>query len=197
VRQRGPIEAADPAEAGACRLQLGVGVRGSIPFVCAVALMSACQKNAPPPVAPTQPTTSTGSGDKRDLDIPVVMDTVSKETPPAPVRSKFGPIYFPFDSADLDEKARGELSALGDFLSSHGTSKVEISGHTDERGTTEYNLALGERRATSAKEYLTRLGVAAERINTISYGEERPAAEGSGEQSWSLNRRCELQLADR
>jgi peptidoglycan-associated lipoprotein len=84
-----------------------------------------------------------------------------------------------------------------DYMGARATATVEIAGHTDERGTTEYNLALGERRANSAKELLMRLGVAGERINTISYGEERPAADGSEESSWRLNRRCELQLADR
>lgn len=172
-------------------------VRGFMLLVCAAALAGGCHKNtAPAPLAPKQPTPSTGSGDRRDLDIPVVMDTGSKETPPPPGRSTFGPIYYAFDSADLDEKARNELGALGDFMTSHASALVQISGHTDERGTTEYNLALGERRATSAKEFLQRLGITAERINTISYGEERPAAEGSSEQSWSLNRRCEFQLAD-
>jgi peptidoglycan-associated lipoprotein len=75
------------------------------------------------------------------------------------------------------------------WLKKHGKLSITVEGHADERGTREYNLALGERRANSVKNYLTSLGVAAKRIETISYGKERPAVMGSNESSWSQNRR--------
>jgi peptidoglycan-associated lipoprotein len=152
------------------------------------------KKTAPGPVGPAQPHT-TGSGDRAHDD--AAADKGPIDTSPKVGRGTYGPIYFPYDGAELDERARTELSALGDWMAAHPALHVQIAGHTDERGTDEYNLSLGERRAGSAQAYLHRLGVPADRITTISYGEERPAVDGSDERSWNLNRRCELVLADR
>ena len=163
-------------------------------FVCVLAV-GCSKKNTPAPVVPTTQSPVTGSSDRAKADPPSTIDRGAPQSPP--VRSSFGPIYYAYDSAELDDRARAELGALGDYMMSHASATVRISGHTDERGTTEYNLALGDRRANAAKAYLTRLGIASERVSTISYGEERPAAEGSEERSWSQNRRCELELADR
>ncbi len=105
-----------------------------------------------------------------------------------------GPIYFSFDSSLLEEDARGVLSRLGDLLLSRPELRVKIYGHTDERGTDEYNLALGAGRAGVARDFLVRLGVAPERIEVITYGEERPAAAGAGEEAWEKNRRDEFEI---
>ncbi len=98
-------------------------------------------------------------------------------------------IYFDFDSSELVPDARMLLKEKADFLNRNNAVTVTIEGHCDERGTTEYNLALGERRAMSAKRYLQDLGISESRLNTISYGEERPAVQGNDESAWSKNRR--------
>jgi peptidoglycan-associated lipoprotein len=103
-------------------------------------------------------------------------------------------IYFDFDKADLKPAARTTLEKKARFLQSNSSYSVNIEGHCDERGTNEYNLALGERRADAAKKYLTSLGISADRITTISYGEERPVASGHNEAAWSQNRRDEFKL---
>lgn len=102
------------------------------------------------------------------------------------------PIYFDFDRSDLKEPARGTLQTKGDVLREWADLDVVIEGHADERGTIEYNLALGERRAEAARRYLIDLGIDADRLSTVSYGEERPAVAGQGESAWSRNRRDEF-----
>lgn len=98
-------------------------------------------------------------------------------------------IHFDYDKYDIKEKDREILSGLADWLSRNKTAKIEIEGHCDERGTNEYNLALGERRANSAKKYIVTLGIDASRIGTISYGEEKPLCTESSEDCWFKNRR--------
>lgn len=99
-------------------------------------------------------------------------------------------IHFAFDSYDLDEEARSILQGTAEWLRENPKSRVEIEGHTDERGTVEYNLALGARRAKAAKDYLVTLGIAANRLATISYGEELPLCREHTEACWAENRRC-------
>lgn len=111
--------------------------------------------------------------------------------PGDPAAPDFGAIYFEFDSTSLSGEARDVLERLGAWLAKH-PARVVIEGHADDRGTTEYNIALGQRRAQVIAEYLVRLGVEATHLETISYGEERPAAEGEGESAWAQNRRGEL-----
>jgi len=99
-------------------------------------------------------------------------------------------VFFDFDKFDLKPEARTTLQRQAEWLKRFPTVTVSIEGHADERGTREYNLALGERRANSVKSYLTALGVDAGRIRTISYGKERPVALGSNEEAWTQNRRA-------
>lgn len=106
------------------------------------------------------------------------------------------PVYFAFDDYSLDSASQGQLNKLNEYLKSNGKAVVQIEGHTDERGSVEYNLALGQRRAQSAKNYLVQLGTDAGRLPTISYGEERPAVEGGDESAWSKNRRDEFVLSN-
>ncbi len=101
----------------------------------------------------------------------------------------FGDIHFDFDMYDLKPASREVLARLGGWLLEQMSFEIAIEGHCDERGTKEYNLALGERRAEAAKAYLANLGVDAMRITTISYGEELPLDPGHSEDAWSKNRR--------
>jgi peptidoglycan-associated lipoprotein len=98
-------------------------------------------------------------------------------------------IFFDFDRYDLSAEARAQLEKQGAWLKQYPNITVTIEGNCDERGTREYNLALGERRASSAKNYLVALGIDPNRIQTISYGKERPAVLGSDEAAWAQNRR--------
>ena len=99
-------------------------------------------------------------------------------------------VYFGYDSSALSDDAQATLMRQAGFLRGNPSLTVTIEGHCDERGTREYNLALGERRATAARDYLLAQGVDPARIRVISYGKERPIASGSTEQSWSKNRRA-------
>jgi len=104
------------------------------------------------------------------------------------------PIYFDFDQATIRDDQIPRLEHNGDYLKNHPSRNVVIEGNTDERGTKEYNLALGERRAINAKNYLVELGVKPSRIRTVSYGEERPLFPGHNEDAWSQNRRDDFVL---
>lgn len=103
-------------------------------------------------------------------------------------------IYFAFDSAALSAMAQATLKRKADWLMNNPGANVTIEGHCDERGTNEYNLALGERRAESARAYLVDLGISGSRLSTISYGEERPLDPRSNEEAWAKNRRAQFQL---
>ncbi len=98
-------------------------------------------------------------------------------------------IFYGYDRYDLSAEARSVLEKQAQWLNQYQNLSITVEGHADERGTREYNLALGERRANSVKNYLVALGVSPSRITTISYGKERPAVPGSNEQSWAQNRR--------
>ncbi len=101
-------------------------------------------------------------------------------------------IYFEFDSAALSPVSQGILSGKADFLRDNPGAQVIIEGHCDERGTPEYNLALGDRRAESAKNFLVNIGVDSSRFTTVSYGEENPVDTGHDEEAWAKNRRAKF-----
>jgi peptidoglycan-associated lipoprotein len=111
---------------------------------------------------------------------------------PAPAKVALAPIYFNYDKSDLSQNARNTLSQNANALKSSPNTNVSIEGHCDERGSAEYNLALGERRAKAAQQYLVTLGVQPDRLSTVSYGEEKPAAAGHNEAAWAKNRRVEF-----
>jgi peptidoglycan-associated lipoprotein len=98
-------------------------------------------------------------------------------------------VYFAYDKSDISPEARAILTKQADWLKKNANVTVTVEGHCDERGTREYNLALGERRATAVKNVLVALGIPANRVSTISYGKERPAVVGSTEAAWAQNRR--------
>ena len=104
---------------------------------------------------------------------------------------QFQPVMFDYDSARIKPSESSKLEAVAAFMKSN-PGKLVIEGHCDERGTAEYNRALGERRAIAAREELVKLGVDASRISTISYGKDRPADMGHDESAWAKNRRCEF-----
>lgn len=103
-------------------------------------------------------------------------------------------IYFEFDSSSLVAEARDTLKRKADWMRANPNVSVAIEGYTDDRGTVEYNLALGERRAESAKSFLADLGIPASRMTTISYGKERPADSGHNETAWAKNRRVHFEI---
>ena len=114
----------------------------------------------------------------------------SYDTDPKTALIKVGDrVLFGYDSSDLDDDDRAILNNQTQFLNQNPSLKVTIEGHCDERGTREYNLALGEKRASSVKDYLISLGINSERISVVSYGKERPQVLGSNKAAWSMNRR--------
>jgi peptidoglycan-associated lipoprotein len=140
--------------------------------------------------------TASGPGGSADSSARV---TVAAPPPPPPPQQE-GPnldtlflqevkdAYFDFNKADIRADAREALGKTAEFLRKYPQIKVTIEGHCDERGSTEYNLVLGDRRAAAAKNYLVQLGISADRINTVSYGKEKPFCMESNEQCWQRNR---------
>ena len=110
------------------------------------------------------------------------LDDLNRESP-------LKPVFFPLDSAELDDVGRAIATSNAAVLKQYASWGITIEGHCDERGTAEYNLALGERRAVAVKTYLSSLGVSSDRIRTVSYGKEFPFDMGHGEQAWAKNRR--------
>jgi len=120
-------------------------------------------------------------------------DTMKSETVPSHMDlAGMGNIYFDFDQFTLSAEARKTLADNAKYLKANSGTQVVVEGHCDERGSDEYNLALGESRALAAKNYLVSLGVSAKQLSVISYGEEKPAAMGSNEEAWAKNRRAEF-----
>ncbi|HIJ95486.1 MAG TPA: peptidoglycan-associated lipoprotein Pal [Desulfuromonadales bacterium] len=115
-----------------------------------------------------------------------------QSTPVITGKTSFETVYFDFDKADLRQDARSALSKNSEAIKALAGAKVQIEGHCDERGSAEYNLALGERRAKSALQYLTTTGVKGDQLSIISYGKEKPAVQGNDESAWAKNRRAEF-----
>lgn len=134
-------------------------------------------------------------------DEPPVVQPAPEPAPPQTeeeaieqIASNFQRVHFAFDSTDLVDDSEAALQANAEILNTFSGVRVEVQGHADERGTTDYNLALGQRRANVIKERLERMGVASGRVTLVSFGEERPLAEGSGPSVWSRNRRAEFRV---
>jgi peptidoglycan-associated lipoprotein len=139
----------------------------------------AAETKKPPAAAPDSSTSSSS------------LDALKRgESTATPASSPLKDVYFDFDSSNLRADARDTLKANWEWLKSNSTAPIQIEGHCDERGTTEYNLALGSKRAQSVKDYLVTLGVSGDRLSTISYGEEVPACTEHSEECWQKNRRA-------
>ena len=174
--------------------------------VLATTTLAACHKKTPPVARPTPPPAAT-AGTTTPARPPAPPEPVVEPpvVPPEPVRddaissaslddlnknSPLQPVYFELDSADLSPTAQKALDANAALLKKYPTWAVTVEGHCDERGTAEYNLALGERRAIAARAYLVSLGISADRLRTVSYGKEFPFDPGHDESAWSKNRRA-------
>jgi peptidoglycan-associated lipoprotein len=137
---------------------------------------------APPEPANAGPTTPVGPP-AEDAIASASLDDLNRNSP-------LKPVFYSLDSADVDQAGQQALQGDAEVLKKYTTWQVTIEGHCDERGTAEYNLALGERRATAARTYLLSLGVPADRIKIVSYGKEFPFDPGHDEAAWSKNRRA-------
>lgn len=154
----------------------------------AVVIMG-CPGDEPPPPPPEQPV---------ETAPPVEEEVTPEPTPPPPPpkleESQLYTVYFDFDKFNLRTDAKADLDANFNLLSQFGDVIVKIEGHCDERGTVEYNLSLGEKRAKAAQDYLVGLGIDPNRISVISYGKERPVDNGHTEDAWAKNRRAEFRI---
>ena len=145
---------------------------------------------APPPEPPAAPEPAPEPMDPLAGDLASVNEYLRSQ-------GLLGDVYYAYDSADLSEESRQRLAANARFFNEHPAFEALIEGHCDDRGTPEYNLALGERRASSARSYLASLGVDGSRLRTITYGEERPVCTDSEEACWSQNRRAHFLVTGR
>lgn len=163
-------------------------------------ISSSTPRPSPAPAAATQPAPSADTSTGRDLPV-VTADggqastesssTMDPLSDPGSLLSK-RVVYFDFDMSDLQPEALPILNAHAAYLVTHPDTKVSLEGHADERGSREYNMALGERRANSVQQFMMLKGVAAKQVEAVSYGEERPAATEQDESAYSLNRRVEI-----
>jgi peptidoglycan-associated lipoprotein len=174
-------------------------------------LAGACAKKQPPVARPTPPPPSGAAGGTRPPEPPTPV-TEPRPVPPEPTlddpiasrdigdinkNSPFQPVFFAFDRSDIDAAGQQVLNANAEILKKYSTWVITIEGHADERGTAEYNLALGERRAVSARTYLVSLGIPGDRLRTVSYGKEFPFDPGHTEAAWEKNRRAQFVLTSR
>ncbi len=184
------------------------GVRERIPFLLVVGfaiVLVGCPKKAPP-VKPAEPA--------KPKEAPVTRAEVPKPPPAPPAAPKVDVedanakrarefqgamrafeselVHFDFDRSEIKGGSKSVLARKANFLRRFGNVQIQIEGHCDDRGSIQYNLALGDRRANSAKAYLVALGIATNRISTISFGEERPMARAANEAAWAKNRRAKF-----
>jgi peptidoglycan-associated lipoprotein len=161
---------------------------------------------APPPTtAPPAVTTPPPSAPPQRVEdtlpvpaLPVPEDSIADRSLDDLNRnSPFEPAFFALDSAELDDQGRDVVTANAALLEQYPTWVVTIEGHCDERGTSEYNLALGERRAVAVKTYLASLGISPDRVRTVSYGKEFPFDPGHNEEAWASNRRAHFVITSR
>jgi peptidoglycan-associated lipoprotein len=179
--------------------------------VLGLALVGACAKKQAPVARVTPPPPPPSAPDDRPPAPPTPV-AEPRPVPPEPVaedpiasrdigdinkNSPFQPVFFALDSSDVDAPAQQALNANAEIMKKYPSWVVTIEGHADERGTAEYNLALGERRAMSARTYLVSLGLSADRLRTVSYGKEFPFDPGHDEAAWAKNRRAQFVLTSK
>ncbi len=154
-----------------------------------IVTIAGCHKPPPPP--PEQQVVDTTPPPP-----PPPQDTTPTPPPPKPMLKveQFKTVYFDYDKFNLRPDAKQDLEFDYNLLTQYPDAIVEIQGHCDERGTVEYNLSLGQKRADATKDYLVSLGVSPDRLKTISYGKERPVDPGHNEAAWAKNRRCEFRI---
>ncbi len=157
-----------------------------------VAFILGCAKKPPPAPPPEPAAPQVQAPAPTPPPPPVDTEAEHRQHIQARIAETFKPIYFAYDKSELTDDSKATCQAIGDLMKEVPEITVRIEGNTDERGTEEYNLALGERRAKSVQDYLTSYGVAASRMSIISYGKEKPAVEGHDEAAWAKNRRDEF-----
>lgn len=173
--------------------------------VAVLPLTEGCKKKPPttteearPPVeAPTTPETTVPPPPAPPPATPEGGDVMSEEINEMNRKGYLQDAYFDYDASDLRDDARSALSANAEWLKRYPSIQVLISGHCDERGTSAYNLALGDRRANAARDYLESLGVSGGRVRTVSYGKERPFCTESSEDCWQQNRRSHFVITSK
>jgi peptidoglycan-associated lipoprotein len=153
-------------------------------------VLSACGKKEVKDIPPVADNTGYGNQTDSTADTGATIIPGSQEDFLQSVGSMGDRVYFDTDRFNIDSADQATLQTQAQWLARYPNAQVTIEGHADERGTRDYNLALGERRANAAKNYLASLGVDASRIQTVSYGKERPHALGSTEEAWAQNRRA-------
>jgi peptidoglycan-associated lipoprotein len=185
--------------------------RGLLVLLIGVLMVAACAKKnppvagqpAPPPAASTEgsPGAPPGPAERVEESVPVPslsedaignrsLEDLNRDSP-------FKPAFFGLDSAELDDVGRAAVAANAEIMKKYSAWVVTIEGHCDERGTAEYNLALGERRAVAVKTYLVALGVAPDRLRTVSYGKEFPFDTAHAEAAWAKNRRAHFVITSK
>ena len=182
---------------------LGVALTGVVAI--------ACVRNPPPPVAPDAPAPAPAAESTRVP--PPAPEPAPPPPPPPPIagadefasrsleelnrESPLEPIFFQYDSSELDIAGRSILETNAEVLRRYPTWVITIEGHCDERGTPEYNLGLGERRALVTREHLVEMGIQVDRIRTVSYGKEFPFDLGNNEQAFAKNRRAHFVITEK
>ena len=159
-----------------------------------VLAMIGCTKPPPPaPKAEPQPPRMEQPETPQRVETPKVdEEALRRQRIQARIAEVFKPIYFGYDQSTLSAEGQSTLQEIGKLMKEVPEITARVEGHTDERGSNDYNLALGERRSKSVNDYLTSYGIQATRLSTISYGEEKPAMEGHDEGAWAKNRRVEF-----
>jgi peptidoglycan-associated lipoprotein len=158
--------------------------------VAAALLVAGCAHQKPAEVVSTQPVKEAPPARLAEVDEAESADQLAAKDFDALVKGMV--VQFEFDKWELSSDSRARLSKLSDAMRKLPKARLRISGHCDERGTEEYNLALGHRRAEIARDYMLKLGVAENRVETVSYGDQVPSIAGSTEEAWAANRRDEF-----
>ena len=185
--------------------------RGLLVLLIAVLVVAACGKKkpvavtqpAPPPVSTTSPAPPAPPAPAQRVEDSVPLPALNEDAignrslEDLNRDSPFKPAFFGLDSAELDDTGRADVSANAEIMKKYPTWVITIEGHCDERGTAEYNLALGERRAVAVKTYLVALGIAPDRLRTVSYGKEFPFDTGHAECAWAQNRRAHFVITSK
>lgn len=188
----------------------------SVVAILALTLVAGCARRQPPAATPAPPPAAAAPPPAATAPPPPPAPPVRVEealpVPPEPLPedaianrslddlnrdSPFKPVFFALDSAELDDAGRAVVTADAQLLRKYSTWVITIEGHCDERGTAEYNLALGERRAAAVQAYLVSLGISPDRIRTVSYGKEFPFDPGHDEAAWAKNRRAHFVITSK
>ncbi|HLP42758.1 MAG TPA: peptidoglycan-associated lipoprotein Pal [Fibrobacteria bacterium] len=163
-----------------------VGLVGLVAIGCS-------KKPKPEPVEPPPPRVEAPPPPPPQPETPRVdEEALRRQRIQARIAEVFKPVYFAYDQSTLSAEGRATLQEIGKLMKEVPEISARIEGHADERGTNEYNLALGERRSITVQDYLVSFGVSKAKLQTISYGEEKPAQVGTDESAWSKNRRVEF-----